>query len=182
MWRFLIFLTMAALLGGPVLAQTAPAAQAAPVTTANSLIMLGGQLTTPRSYLLSDLQALPSQEVRLTYTVAGQSATHTFKGVLLSDLLTAAKPTFDAKVKNASLGWYVLAQGADGYAALFSLGEIDPSFGNRAVLLAYEQDGQPLPAADGAVRLVVPGDVKGGRYVSNLVRLTVLPAVPPAIN
>ena len=144
--------------------------------------MLGGQLTTPRSFVLADLQALPSQEVSLTYTVAGKSMTHTFKGVLLSDLLTAAKPTFDPKVKNASLGWYVLAQGADGYAALFPLGEIDPGFGNRGVLLAYEQDGQPLPASDGAVRLVVPGDLKGGRYVSSLVRLTVLPAAIPALT
>ena len=36
--------------------------------------------------------------------------------------------------------------------ALFSMGEIDPGFGNRSVLLAYEQDGQPLPTTDGAVR------------------------------
>jgi len=186
MRRFLMSLTVAALLSSPVLAQTTPAAPAttpaapAPVSTATTQIMLGGQLTTPRGYLLSDLQALPSQEVSLTYTAAGKSVTHSFKGVLLSDLLTAAKPAFDPKVKNASLGWYVLAQGADGYSALFSLGEIDPGFGNRSVLLAYEQDGQPLPATDGVVRLVVPGDLKGGRYVSSLVRLTVLPAAPPA--
>lgn len=114
--------------------------------------MLGGQLTTPRSFVLADLQVLSSQEVSLTYMAAGKSIMHTFKGVLLSDLLTAAKPSFDPKAKNASLGWYVLAQGADGYAALFSMGEIDPGFGNRGVLLAYEQDGQPLPTTDGAVR------------------------------
>lgn len=181
MRRFVLALTVAALLGSPVLAQTTPATPTpAPVSTATTPILLGGQLTTPSSYLLSDLQALPSQEVSLTYMAAGKSVTHSFKGVLLSDLLTAAKPMFHPKVKNASLGWYVLARGADGYAALFSLGEIDPSFGNRAVLLAYEQDGQPLPATDGAIRLVVPGDLKGGRYVSSLVRLTVLPASPPA--
>lgn len=181
MRRFVLALTVAALPGSPVLAQTTPATPTpVPVSTATTPILLGGQLTTPSSYLLSDLQVLPSQEVSLTYMAAGKSVTHSFKGVLLSDLLTAAKPMFDPKVKNASLGWYVLAQGADGYAALFSLGEIDPSFGNRAVLLAYEQDGQPLPATDGAIRLVVPGDLKGGRYVSSLVRLTVLPAAPPA--
>ena len=151
-------------------------------STVTPAIMLGGQLTAPRSFVLADLQALPGQEVSLTYTPAGKSLTHTFKGVLLSDLLTAAKPTFDPKIKNASLGWYVLAEGADGYATLFSLGEIDPGFGNRGVLLAYEQAGRPLPASDGAVRLVAPGDLKGGRYVSSLVRLTVLPAAFPAPN
>ncbi|WP_407571938.1 molybdopterin-dependent oxidoreductase [Deinococcus altitudinis] len=180
-------LLAAALLGGPVFAQTTPAAAAttaapAPVPTAVTVITLSGQMTTPRSFVLADLQALSSQECSLTSMAAGKSVSHTFKGVLLSDLLTAAKPTFDPGIKNASLGWYVLAQGADGYSALFSWGEIDPGFGNRGVLLAYEQDGQPLPAADGAVRLVVPGDLKGGRYVSNLVRPTVLPAAAPAPN
>ena len=53
-------------------------------------------------------------------------------------------------------------------------------FGNRSVLLAYEQDGQPLPTTDRTVRLVMPGDLKGRRYVSSLIRLTVLPAAPPA--
>ncbi|WP_407541842.1 molybdopterin-dependent oxidoreductase (plasmid) [Deinococcus radiomollis] len=178
-------LLVAALVGGPVLAQTTPAAPAPAsmsFSTATTAITLGGQLTAPRSFVLADLQALPGHEVSLTYMAAGKSVTHTFKGVLLSDLLTAARPAFDPRVRNASLTWYVLAQGADGYAALFSLGEIDPGFGNRGVLLAYAQDGQPLPASDGAVQLVVPGDLKGGRYVSSLVRLTVLPAALPAPN
>lgn len=37
-------------------------------------------------------------------------------------------------------------------------------------LLATEQDGTPLPRP----RLVVPGDRKGGRYVSDLVELKVV--------
>ena len=110
MRRFVLALTVAALPGSPVLAQTTPATPTpVPVSTATTPILLGGQLTTPSSYLLSDLQVLPSQEVSLTYMAAGKSIMHTFKGVLLSDLLTATKPSFDPKAKNASLGWYVLA-------------------------------------------------------------------------
>jgi solute:Na+ symporter, SSS family len=51
---------------------------------------------------------------------------------------------------------------ADGHAALVSYGEISPDFGNRRILLATSEDGVALERP----RLVVPGDVKGARYVS----------------
>ena len=108
MRRFLMSLTVATLLSSPVLAQTTPATTStipalAPVSTPTTPILLGGQLTTPRSFVLADLQALSSQEVSLTCMAAGKSVTYTFKGVLLSDLLTADKPGFDSKAKNVSL-------------------------------------------------------------------------------
>ena len=66
----------------------------------------------------------------------------------------------------------VLAIGADGYAALVSYGEISPDFGNRGLLLSTSEDGAALARP----RLVVPGDVRGGRYVSDVVELHVLRA------
>ena len=58
MRRFVLALTVAALPGSPVLAQTTSATPTpVPVSTATTPILLGGQLTTPSSYLLSDLQA-----------------------------------------------------------------------------------------------------------------------------
>ena len=54
-----------------------------------------------------------------------------------------------------------------------SLGEIDPGFGNNPYLLAWDEDGQPLTGDDGPVRLVTPGDVKGGRYVYGVDKLEV---------
>ncbi len=44
-------------------------------------------------------------------------------------------------------------------------------------LIAYEVDGGWL-GADGFARVVVPGDDYGGRYVSNLVSLEFIDAVP----
>jgi hypothetical protein len=67
------------------------------------------------------------------------------------------------------LALLVGATGSDGYAATVSYGEISPDFGNRGVLVSLAEDGKPLPQP----RLVVPGDVKGGRYVSALVDLRV---------
>lgn len=48
------------------------------------------------------------------------------------------------------------------------------------ILLAWEQDGAPLTGEDGPVRLVVPGDTRGGRYVYGVVRIEAfaLDAVP----
>jgi hypothetical protein len=57
------------------------------------------------------------------------------------------------------------------YAAIVSWGEIDPGFGANNVLVAYEEDGKDLCTT--GPRLVVPGDIKGGRYVSGVVRLQV---------
>jgi hypothetical protein len=61
---------------------------------------------------------------------------------------------------------------------VISLGEIDPVFGNQPDLVAYaDTAGQLGPGgSDGALRLVVPGDHAGGRYVSNLVSLQVIDA------
>ena len=88
----------------------------------------------------------------------------------------------DPAVKNDVLGMVVVATGSDGYKAAFSLGELDPLFGNQPELIAFDMDGGGL-GADGFARLVVPGDGKHGRDVANLVSLVSLevfraPVVP----
>jgi hypothetical protein len=72
-------------------------------------------------------------------------------------------------IKNDQLRHYVTATGSDGYQALVAYGEIDPNFEAKNVLLAITPDGASL--ADAGPRLVVPGDKRGGRYVSNVVRV-----------
>jgi hypothetical protein len=73
---------------------------------------------------------------------------------------------------------YVSVIGTDCYEVLLSLGELRPDFGGSAqVLVAYAYgDGSPLSSSEGAMRLVVPGDKKGGRYVSNIARIVVRPS------
>ena len=68
------------------------------------------------------------------------------------------------------------ATGSDGYRAIISLGEIVPTFGNQPDLVAYAgTQGQLGPnGSDGALRLIVPGDHAGGRYVSNLTSLQLI--------
>ncbi len=65
----------------------------------------------------------------------------------------------------------VRVTGADGYSAVIALGEIAPQFAGRPVQLADHENGTALPS--GALRLVVPGDVVGGRSVRDVVRIDV---------
>lgn len=95
------------------------------------------------------------------------------QGVLLSDLLTAAQLQLKQK-KNDFLHKAIVATGSDGYSCVIVDGEIQANFGNVQVLVAYSMNGQPLPASDGFARIVVPGDQRMGRFVSNLVELQVV--------
>ena len=129
-----------------------------------------GAVAHAQAFDLAALKALPA----ITETVGGT----TWTGVSLWDLLsTTAGIVTDPAVKNDILDKYVVATGSDGYKALISLGEIDPAFGNQPDLVAYEANGQPLDA-NGFARLVVPGNLKAGRWVSNLVDLQVFSATP----
>jgi DMSO/TMAO reductase YedYZ molybdopterin-dependent catalytic subunit len=63
----------------------------------------------------------------------------------------------------------VAVTGRDGYVAVLALAEIDPEFEGKPVLLAYRRDGQPMGGNE--LRLVVPGDHRGGRSVRDVVRI-----------
>lgn len=135
----------------------------------------------PGTYTLSSLQALPSTTLTATYKAGGAPVTDTYTGVSLWTLLNDAGLITNPAIKNDILRQYVEAIGSDGYAAIFSLGEIDPMFGGQDDVVAYaDTDGQLGPdGMDGFARIVAPGDSAGGRYVSNLVALEVFTAAIP---
>jgi hypothetical protein len=117
-----------------------------------------------------------------TYLAGGTPVTDTYTGVSLWTLIQDAGLLTDPSIKNDLLSFFVVATGSDGYRAIISLGEIAPNFGNQPDLVAYKDtSGQLGPGgSDGALRLIVPGDVAGGRYVSNLVSLQVVDATAAA--
>src|SRR5262249_7379302 len=118
---------------------------------------------------VAELRALPipTQTVKVTFLAGQSQEQHVFVGPLLYDLINHFGPQFDPDVKNDRLRFHVSATGSDEYQAIVAWGEFDPGFENKAIILAFSQDGQPLDN-DGP-RLVVPGDIHGGRYVSNVV-------------
>jgi DMSO/TMAO reductase YedYZ molybdopterin-dependent catalytic subunit len=131
---------------------------------------VSGAVETPMTFDLAALQKLPV----VSQTVGGSVYTGASLWVLLN---TTTGIKADAAVKNATLGTYAVATGSDGYKALVALGEIDPGFGNRQVLIAYRVNGAGL-GGTGVARMVVPGDHKASRSVSNLVSLEVFTAGP----
>jgi hypothetical protein len=86
-------------------------------------------------------------------------------------VLTSVVPQWDPALKNDKLRYYISVTASDAYQALVAYGEIDPSFENKKVLPAVTQDGVPL--TDQGLRLVVPGDIAGGRYVTGVVKVTI---------
>lgn len=127
---------------------------------------------------LSDLQQMPAESEQVSFVAGGTPEQHTFKGTRLFNVLNAAKVQFDPKVKNSQLRGYVLVTATDGYQSVVSWGELDPNFGNAAILLAWDQDGKPFSDKDGP-RLTVPGDKFGGRYVSGVARIEVKDGANP---
>ena len=118
---------------------------------------------------VDDLRSFTPHTLDVTFQAGSSTQTHHYVGALLTDVLNAAQPQFDPTVKNDFLRFWAEATGSDDYAAIVSWGEIDPNFGGRQVLLAYQEDGNDLCSA--GPRLVVPGDLRGGRYVSNVVKV-----------
>jgi DMSO/TMAO reductase YedYZ molybdopterin-dependent catalytic subunit len=47
------------------------------------------------------------------------------------------------------------------------------------ILLAYDQDAAPIDDERGPIRLVVPGDARGGRYVAGVVDIRLFDAPAP---
>lgn len=138
-----------------------------------SPVLLSGPIADPGIYNLAT--TTPVKTASVTYQAAGVPVSDSYTGTTLWDLLATAGGAITTMAKNDILSKYVIATGSDGYQATFSLGEIDPTFGNQPILVAYaDTAGQLGPhASDGLARMVVPSDIAGGRYVSDLVSLRV---------
>jgi hypothetical protein len=138
---------------------------------------VSGAVADPTIVTPATLAALNQSTTETATYLAGSSpTTDTYTGVSLWTLVQDAGLLTDPSIKNDLLQFAVVATGSDGYRAIISLGEIAPMFGNQPDLVAYaDTAGQLGPGgSDGALRLVVPGDQAGGRYVSNLVSLQVI--------
>jgi hypothetical protein len=61
--------------------------------------------------------------------------------------------------------------GADGWTAVFGLAELSPEFAGKPIQLANEVNGAPIP--NQGLRLVVPGEHRGGRSVRDVVRIDI---------
>jgi hypothetical protein len=116
------------------------------------------------------LKSLPAVTIEVTFETGQGKESGRYTGALLWALLQKAQ-LVDEPGKNASLKQTILITGRDGYAVALALGEIDPHFEGKSVIVAYA-GGDP-PASSGHLRLVVPGDAHGGRSVRDVAAIEV---------
>lgn len=62
---------------------------------------------------------------------------------------------------------------SEGYEVVFSLGELDPSFTNRVIILADSKDEKPLADGVGPFRLVIPDENKPARSALEVTHLII---------
>ena len=100
----------------------------------------------------------------MTQQVAGEHGAASYDGPRLWDVLVASG-AIDPSRHAEDVHLAVRVTGADGYVAVLAMGELSPEFAARPIQLAL--------GANGALRLVVPGEKRAGRSVRDVIRMDV---------
>lgn len=127
------------------------------------LLEISGDVARPRTYHELDLKQLPHTSV--TATNIHDKKTATYSGVPLRDLLREAGVPSGEKLRGKAMSTVIVIGASDGYQVTFSIAELDQRIGNLQVLVADTEDGNPLPAPVGPLRLIVPSDKRPARWV-----------------
>ena len=137
------------------------AAQAAPQS--DTVLTITGEGITPIGLSLADLMKLPTETVR---GVDHDKQEYAFEGVDVYRILSLAGVRFADTLKGRIFTSTVLVVRAmDNYEAVFALAELDPTDTESPVILAFRQDGKPLPAKDGILRIISPREKRHIRWV-----------------
>lgn len=123
-----------------------------------------------RTLSAAELGAVP----RTSFETLDHGKPARFEGVDLRVVLRLAGAGPTDSLRGALLRRVVLLVGADGYAAAVALAEMDDGLAGRRVYVVDRADGAPLPEAHGALRAIVAGDGRAGRWVRQLVRVEVV--------
>jgi len=139
-----------------------------PAEAQSPALSLEGKVKQPQHWTLDDLRKMPAEHVEVTYLTERGEVKASFTGVLLWSLVEAAGGIDDA-AKGAAVRHAIRITATDGYVVVTSTGEIDPDFGGKAALVAYERDGKPLTD----FRIVMPGDKHGGRNAHDVMTIAI---------
>lgn len=123
----------------------------------------------------AQLAAMPQVKASLK---SKDGSAHVFQGPTLSGLLQAAGAPSGEALHGSDMADVVMVSAMDGYRVAFGLAETDASIRNETIIVAVAEDGQPLDAKDGPLRLVVEGDARAARSVRMVTAVSVVR--PPA--
>lgn len=179
--RFTVLLSVVAvvLLTGVAVAAPLPVIAQEATPAAGDGITITGEVSAPGVLTLDDLRALPVETVEVTYETEGTSATHTFTGVRLIDVLNTVGLAGNPADPDAHLRLYLVLTARDDYQVVLSVGELEPLLGDAPMLLAWERDGAPLPSTHAPLQLVVPGDLIDSRYIWGITSIEVRSIADP---
>lgn len=140
-----------------------------------------GTVSKPQSLSVDEFKQACASSIQ-SVDFSNRSGKHKAKAVPLTaalelagvDLSVKPSPEVSPAKKHPSLRMAVMVRGGDGYAVLFSLAELATAVGHRSVWIAVDQDDQPLPAAEGPLKLLVPDDAGPARSVRNIQQLQII--------
>lgn len=132
--------------------------------------LLAGYGHDQKELVASDLAKLPSVEI----DAIDHGQSHHYHGVAVRDVLALVNAPFGEKLRGPAMALVVRVRAADGYMAAFALAEFDAAFRGQTILLADAEDGKPLVASSGPLRLVCPGDKRGARWIRQVVAMEIL--------
>jgi hypothetical protein len=125
--------------------------------------------------LLAALRELPPRDVSATMRNPRSSADRTFRGPSLYDYAVATG-LLPAKLGGGNLAdGYFLVTAEDGMRVAVALAEVWPNMASKDVILATEQDGEPIR---NGVRMVLTGDGLAGRSIGGVVSVEAKRADP----
>jgi DMSO/TMAO reductase YedYZ molybdopterin-dependent catalytic subunit len=155
----------------PVLAAVAAMSLMAAAATAQEqtlTVVAGGKTTTITA---AQAKSLPRARAEAR---TEQGTINVYEGVLMGELLARAGAPVGPGMRGTDITSYVVATSTDGYTVVFSLTEINPHFTDSHIIVADTVDGQPLPAAQGPWRVIVPKDKYGTRWARQVQKLEVI--------
>ena len=125
----------------------------------------------PLTLQISDFEKTPRMRVDVK-DHDGQLTS--YEGVPLAALLQAAGAPIGEKCAAPTWASYILAVAKDGYRVVFALAEMDPTFNDFKVLVAYAANGKPFPAGQGPFRIVAPQEKRAARSIRMPTRIEVV--------
>ncbi|MBA3872096.1 MAG: molybdopterin-dependent oxidoreductase [Anaerolineae bacterium] len=136
------------------------------------MLRIEGAVAQPITLTLDDLRDhYQPFNVDISYANDARIVNASFTGARLWDILEGVDVAINTEKPDRMR---VMVRSVDGFRCVVKWNEFDPSGDNKLILVAYIQDGQPIQSRHGPLRLVVPGDAQGLRYIGNLTSITVL--------
>lgn len=130
------------------------------------MLRIEGAVRQPSTVTIDDLRShYQPYTVNITYANDDRTVNASYTGARLWDILLNAGAIINTEQPELVR---VMARSADGFRCIVKWHEFDPAADNKLILVGYKQNGQQIQGNHGPLRLVVPSDPQGVRYIRNL--------------